>query len=181
LEMGSKCSCTRQYTALFRPFPPCLASTRNFFNSLLELGQTELFKNLSSETYEALMAAMLPQTIKRNEVVYTYGEFGDTLYYIEQGQVEIRLPTRIYHYKRLAKLGPGSFFGEVAFLDPAPRTATAVATRNTNLQVLSRKQFKSLKEERQKEAALAVLYKVAKSMSQQLRWAQSEMKRLERH
>jgi hypothetical protein len=33
--MGSKCSSTRQYTALFRPFPPCLASTRNFFNSLL--------------------------------------------------------------------------------------------------------------------------------------------------
>jgi hypothetical protein len=33
--MGSKCSCTPQYTALFRPFPPCLASTRNFFNSLL--------------------------------------------------------------------------------------------------------------------------------------------------
>ncbi|MEJ2393211.1 MAG: hypothetical protein P8Z77_00255, partial [Candidatus Thiodiazotropha sp.] len=34
-EMGSKYSCTHQYTALFRPFPLCLASTRNFFNSLL--------------------------------------------------------------------------------------------------------------------------------------------------
>jgi len=147
----------------------------------VELGQTELFKNLSPETYEALMAVMQPRTLKRKEVVYAYGEFGDTLCFIVRGQVEIRLPTRVYHYKRLAKLGPGSFFGEVAFLDPAPRTATAVATRNTNLLMLSRKSFESLKEERQKEAGWAVLCKVARSMSQQLRWAQSEMKRLERH
>jgi hypothetical protein len=35
LESGSKCSCTRVYTALFRRFPSCLASTGDFFNSLL--------------------------------------------------------------------------------------------------------------------------------------------------
>jgi CRP-like cAMP-binding protein len=129
----------------------------------------------------AAAAVALPQAIKRKEVVYAYGDPGDSLYFIERGQVEIRLPTRIYHYKRLAKLGPGSFFGEVAFLDPAPRTATAIATRNTNLLVLSRQSFESLKEEGQKEAGWAVLCKVARSMSHQLRWAQSEMKRLERH
>jgi len=34
LESSSKCSCTHLYTALFRRFPPCLASTGGFFNSL---------------------------------------------------------------------------------------------------------------------------------------------------
>jgi len=100
------------------------ASTQNY----VEVEQTELFKHLSSETRGALVAVMQPLSIKRKKMVYAYGDFGDTLYFILQGQVEIRLPTRIYHYKRLAKLGPGSFFGEIAFLDPASRTATAVAT-----------------------------------------------------
>ncbi len=147
----------------------------------IELTETELFKHLSRQTREALKALMYADSKKRKEVVYAYGEFGDKLYFIESGQIEIRLPTRIYHYKRLAKLGPGSFFGEEAFLDPAPRTATAVATRDAKLLVLSRNSFESLNEEGLRDARWAVLCNVARSLSQQLRWAQSEMKRLERH
>jgi SulP family sulfate permease len=146
----------------------------------VELGQIEVFRHLSSETREALTTVMQPLSMKRNEMVYAYGEFGDTLYFILQGQVEIRLPTRVYHYKRLAKLGPGSFFGEDAFLDPAPRTAAAVVTQHAYLLALSSKSFESLKEERQKEAGRAVLYEMGKSLSRQLRWTQSELRRLER-
>jgi hypothetical protein len=52
--MGSKCSCTDQYTALFRPFAPCLDSSRDFFNSLLDdplqfrQGITEALKQLEA-------------------------------------------------------------------------------------------------------------------------------------
>ena len=146
----------------------------------VELEQIEIFRHLSAQTRDALVAVMRPLSIKRKKMVYAYEDFGDTLYFILQGQVEIRLPTRIYHYKRLAKLGPGSFFGEDAFLDPAPRTAAAVVTRNADLLVLDRKSFESLKEERQKEAGRALLYEVGESLSRQLRWAQLELRRLER-
>ena len=155
----------------------CLpASTQQY----VEPGQIEIFKQLDSETLETLLVVMQPLSIQRKNFVYIHEEPGDTLYFILQGQVEIRLPTRIYHYKRLAKLGPGSFFGEVEFLDPGPRTATAVVTQNADLLVLNRQSFDSLKEGRHKEAAWAVLSEVAQSTSRQLRWSQSELRRLER-
>ena len=107
-----------------------------------------------------------------------YGDVGDALYFILQGEVEIRLPTRIYHYKRLAKLGAGSFFGEDAFLDPAPHTATAVVTEDAELLVLDRQGIESLAEKRQREAGWAVLYELGGSIARQLRWSQSELRRL---
>jgi CRP-like cAMP-binding protein len=45
---------------------------------------------------------------------------------------------------RLATLGRGSFFGELALLDGAARTATVVAETDMRLLVLSRREFSSL-------------------------------------
>lgn len=146
----------------------------------VELDQIEILRHMSYETREAVKAVMRPLSLQRKQMVYAYQEFGDTLYFILQGQVEIRLPTRVYHYKRLAKLGPGSFFGEDAFLVPAPRTAAAVVTRDADLLVLDHQSIESLVEERQREAVRAVLYEIGGSLSRQLRWAQSELRRLER-
>ena len=45
---------------------------------------------------------------------------------------------------QLARLGPGSFFGELALLDGGKRTATVVAETDMRLLVLSRAEFASL-------------------------------------
>jgi hypothetical protein len=61
-----------------------------------------------------------------------------------------------------------------------PRTAAAIVTQHAYLPALSRKSFESLKEERQQEAGRAVLYEVGESLSRQLRWTQSELRRPKR-
>ena len=142
--------------------------------------ENDIFRHLRPRTRAALKSVMRPLSLKRKQMVYVYGEPGDAMYFILLGQVEIRLPTRVYHYKRLAKLGPGSFFGEDAFLDPAPRTAAAVVTEDAELLVLDRQCFESLAEIRQKEVGMAVLGAVGGSLARQLRWTQSELRRLER-
>ena len=146
----------------------------------VELEENELFRRMKPKTREALKTVMRPVSVSRKQTVFTYGELGDALYFLLQGEVEIRLPTRIYHYKRLAKLGAGSFFGEDAFLDPAPHTATAVVTEDAELLVLDRRGIESLAEKRQREAGWAVLYELGGSLARQLRWSQSELRRLER-
>ncbi len=146
----------------------------------VELDKNELFRRMKPKTREALKTVMRPLSISRKRTVFTYGDAGDALYFILQGEVEIRLPTRIYHYKRLAKLGAGSFFGEDAFLDPAPHTATAVVTEDAELLVLDRQGIESLAGTRQREAGWAVLYELGGSLARQLRWSQSELRRLER-
>jgi hypothetical protein len=146
----------------------------------VELDQNEIFRRMKPKTREAIKAVMRPVALKRKEVVFNYGEPGDTLYFIIQGEVEIRLPTRVYHYKRLGKRGPGSFFGEAAFLDPAPRAATAVVTQDVELLALDRQAVVSLAEKRQREAGWAVLYELGASLAGQLRWSRAELMRLER-
>ncbi len=149
-------------------------------NRRVELEHNELFRRMKPKTREALKSIMQPLSLKRKEIVFNYGELGNTLYFILQGEVDIRLPTRVYHYKRLAKLGPGSFFGESAFLDPAPRTATAVVTQDVELLTRDRPAIESLAEKRQREAGWAVLYELGGSLARQLRWSRSELRRLER-
>lgn len=149
-------------------------------NHRVEIEQSDVFRHLQPETRKAVKAMMKPLSLKRKKLVYAYGEFGDALFFILRGQVEIRLPTRVYHYKRLAKLGPGSFFGEDAFLDPAPRAAAAVVTRRVELLVLDRQFFESLEKTKQREAGWAVLHEIGMSLAQQLRWTQAELRRLER-
>jgi len=146
----------------------------------VELDRNELFRHMKPKTREAIKAVMRPLSLQRKARVFTYGESDGALYVILDGEVELRLPTRVYHYKRLAKLGPGSFFGEGAFLDPAPRTATAVVTRDAELLVLDRQGIESLAEKRQREAGWSVLYELGGSLARQLRWSRSELRRQER-
>jgi len=146
----------------------------------VELDDNEIFRDMKPKTREAIRAVMRPVSLKRKQVVFNYGEPGDALYFIIEGEVEMRLPTRVYHYKRLGKRSAGSFFGEAAFLDPAPRAATAFVTRDVDLLVLDRQAVESLAERRQREAGWAVLYELGASLARQLRWSHSELMRLER-
>ncbi len=146
----------------------------------VEIEDSEMFRHLGADTRAAVTAMLKPLSLERKTLVYAAGEFGDCLYFIVTGQVELRLPTRVYHYKRLAKLGPGSFFSEDTFLAPAERTAAAVVTQDAELLVLDRNFFESLEKNKQRELGWTVLNEVGSSLARQLRWTQSEVRRLER-
>jgi CRP/FNR family cyclic AMP-dependent transcriptional regulator len=63
-----------------------------------------------------------------------------SLYIIEDGSVEItrwQSKTRV----KLATLGPGQYFGELAIIDGAPRSATATATTPVHVLILHRQEF----------------------------------------
>jgi CRP/FNR family transcriptional regulator, cyclic AMP receptor protein len=51
------------------------------------------------------------------------------------------------HGKKLATLGPGSFFGDLALLDKAPRNATVTAETPMELMVLGQREFASMIDE----------------------------------
>lgn len=70
------------------------------------------------------------------EVIFAAGDPGDTLHVVRTGMVEIRPQADADVV--LAALGPGQQFGELAVFDPAPRSATAVATAETTTLELGR-------------------------------------------
>lgn len=61
------------------------------------------------------------------EVIFTAGEAGDGLYLVTTGQVRISAVVGRNKPRTLAMIGAGDFFGEMAVIDAAPRSATATA------------------------------------------------------
>ncbi len=74
--------------------------------------------------------------VKAGSVIFQEGDKADGLFIIKSGQVGIRLGNRT-----LADLNANSIFGEMALIDDAPRSATAVAITDVELVPVSEKQF----------------------------------------
>ncbi len=71
--------------------------------------------------------------LKPGETIFKEGETAKELYVIQSGQVEIQLGNRL-----LATLEANDIFGEMALLDSAPRSATAIAKTDVALVPISR-------------------------------------------
>lgn len=102
---------------------------------------------------------------------------GKELYIVLEGEVDILLRYGEVHYKRLSKFGAGAFFGEIAFLKPGPRTADAKAIGRTELMMLNRKGFQQLREQ-YPETAVKLVMRLGRELSDRMRWADSELRRL---
>jgi len=77
--------------------------------------------------------------LKAGETVFKEGEEAKELYVIKSGQVEIQLGNRL-----LATLDANDIFGEMALIDSAPRSATAIAKTDVALVPVSKKDFVTL-------------------------------------
>jgi len=66
------------------------------------------------------------------------GEPGDSMFFIVSGEVEVEVQPRPI------RMGPGQYFGEIALLQEAPRSATIVSVTECELLVLNAADFHRL-------------------------------------
>lgn len=105
------------------------------------LAHIPLFARLDEAGLKALLAGMRRQPVKAQEVVFWFGDRGDTLYIVDQGSVAITAPDVRGEHVLLDTLGPGGMFGELSLLDGGPRSATVRALTDGALLTLSRDVF----------------------------------------
>jgi SulP family sulfate permease len=111
---------------------------------LLDLKDIYLFREFDAATLAALAAlagCMREMTAQPGQKIFEVGDPGDELYLVRRGSVRILLPLEGGKRHRLATLGSGDFFGEIAFLDHGFRSAEVGAKERTELSVLHRRQF----------------------------------------
>jgi CRP-like cAMP-binding protein len=75
--------------------------------------------------------------------VVTQGDPGDAFYVIARGEVEIVAADAVGE-RRMRTLGEGEYFGELALLGDAPRSATVRTLQPTELLRLGRDDFVAL-------------------------------------
>ena len=108
------------------------------------LAAVPLFAGLDAAALDSLARLVRPRRFRRGEVIFHLGDPGDALFVVSAGAVKITLPSEGGDEAIIATLRPGDFFGELALLDGAPRSATAVALEPTETLVLPREPFRAL-------------------------------------
>ena len=143
--------------------------------TLLELAEMELFKERKEETITDLAACLEQRSYQAGEQIFKAGDAGEELFLIRRGTVRIEVSAehgKLGHH--LMSYGRGDFFGGMSFLDQQPRLTDALAATDTDLFVLSRRQFNTLTEGH-KRLAVNLLEAIAGVLAARLRYSQMEI------
>ena len=103
---------------------------RDFVVTWSMIAKVPLFAELEAGDIADIMKLLRAQTVEPGAVIARRGDPAHSMYFIAAGEVAIALKDSI------VRLGAGHFFGEVAVLRRARRSATATALTRANLLVL---------------------------------------------
>ncbi len=108
---------------------------RDFVRTWDLVTRVPFFRNLYPAAIVELTRMLRRLDVAERTVVVRRGRPGDCMYFIASGEVEVRLEPHP------VRLGPGTFFGEMALLERGPRTATVITTLPTTLLILDVSDF----------------------------------------
>jgi CRP/FNR family cyclic AMP-dependent transcriptional regulator len=111
-------------------------------DSIERLRRVPLFSACSNRELRAIAGVVKEVRHPKGTVVATEGDPGVGLFVIVEGQAEVTIGG-----KRMARLHPGDFFGEIALLDGGPRSATVTAVSDLRLLGLTEWVFRGLLQE----------------------------------
>lgn len=107
-----------------------------------DLRKMSLFVDLTHREMKIVDGFMHERHYLKEEVIFDEGDEGQAIYVILAGRVAICHEG--HADQPIALLEGGNFFGELALLDDAPRSAQARAAENCTVLVLFRGDFSSL-------------------------------------
>ena len=100
------------------------------------LRAVELWKNLSDVHVFQLTRVAKEEIYPPETPIFHFGDLGGDLFLIAEGEIQIRRPTPYGNFE-LARLPPGTLFGEVNFLSRSERSGDAVAASKVKIVRLS--------------------------------------------
>ncbi len=125
----------------------------------LDLSDIWLFSTVSSRDLKTIRRATEEVTVPEGRVLCEEGTIGREFFLIVDGRAAVRRNGR-----KIATLGPGQYFGELALLDRRPRSATVVSETEMRLLVLGQRQFNGVL-----DAVPALSRKLLAAMASRLR------------
>ena len=132
------------------------------------LRRCALFESLSAEQVEKVAEIATGRDVAEGRPIFREGSTGDEMFVVVAGTVRISKEIPGAGEEALTLLGPGSYFGEMAAIDDAPRSADAVAHTACGLLAIRREDLDRLMF-LDKDLAYAVLWAFVRTLSSRLR------------
>jgi CRP/FNR family cyclic AMP-dependent transcriptional regulator len=105
------------------------------------LRKVSLFSDLSEAELQSISNVTAVRTYPKNTIIISEGDNSDSLYAILSGKVKIYLSDDEGREIIINIQGAGEYFGELALLDDAPRSASVMTLEETRLAVISKSAF----------------------------------------
>ncbi len=110
------------------------------------LAQVPLFKGLKDRQLKQLAHRFVARSYHAQDYIVSQGKGGAGMFIIVSGHAEAVLEASDGDKTVVNTFGPSEFFGEIALLDDGPRTASVIATEETECLILSRPDFIAIME-----------------------------------
>lgn len=134
------------------------------------LEQETFLASFTEKDWNQFLPYTLTQLCNKNDVVINYEDTDRSLFILIEGSVDVLLPTRHFFgkQKKIITLSEGSVFGELSFLDCAPRSAIVQANCTSKLLMLTLDAFEKLRVNHPNLSELFIL-ELAKILARRLR------------
>lgn len=128
------------------------------------LASVPLFAGLSKKELQEVARAADELDVEAGKELVTEGRTGHEFFLILDGEAIVKRNGR-----KIATLGPGQHFGELALLDRGPRSATVVADTDMRVLVVGQREFAGIL-----ETLPGIAAKLLRAMAQRLREADTK-------
>lgn len=116
-----------------------MTERRRFDTAVLK--RSPLLGQLQEDDLDEILALARVRRFEAEEIIFSKGDRGDSLYAILSGRVSISTVSESGKVIILNVLQPGDVFGEIAVLDGGERTASATALEDSELIRIGRVEF----------------------------------------
>jgi CRP-like cAMP-binding protein len=108
------------------------------------LERIDFFKDVSRKSRQSLGAICFPKTLKKNELLFSEGDIGHSLYILVAGSIRIFKSTSEGRETVIKVIKPGELFAEVVLFEQDTYPASAAALKTSTVYALPKRQFHEL-------------------------------------
>ena len=138
------------------------------------LAKIPMFAGLSDAHLERVAAIGTEEDHPLGATLFAEGDVGNKFYVVLAGAIRVSRMVPGMGEEALAIVKPGSYFGEMALIDDAPRSAHALVHEHARLFVISKRDLEDLLFV-DRELAYELLWNLVRTLSRRLRETNDKM------